>query len=90
MGMFLNRACSKSCFREKRIFKLSTMIICQKVNATAHCVLESGKKCIAGEALLAQHDVKNPHITVRAWGGGVTVQHTRETTIEIDDKGRRL
>ena len=34
------------------------MIICQKVNATAHCVLESGKKCIAGEALLAQHDVK--------------------------------
>ena len=79
--MFLNRTCSKSCFREKHIFKLSTMIICQKVNATAHCVLESGKKCIAGEALLAQHDVKNPH---------VTVQHTRETTIEIDDKGRRL
>ena len=58
------------------------MIICQKVNATAHCVLESGKKCIVGEALLAQHDVKK--------GGSVTVQHTRETTIEIDDKGRRL
>jgi len=40
------------------------MIICQKVIATAHCVLESGKKCIAGEALLAQHDVKKqiPHI----------------------------
>ena len=56
------------------------MIICQKVNATAHCVLESGKKCIAGEALLAQHDVKkNLRITVRTWGeggGSVTVQHT--------------
>ena len=54
------------------------MIICQKANATAHCVLESGQKCIVGEALLAQHDVKkNLRITVRAWGGGsVTVQHT--------------
>ena len=47
------------------------MIICQKVNATAHCVLESGKKWIAGEALLTQHDVKKTHITVRALGGGV-------------------
>ena len=27
MGMFLNRTCSKSCFREKCIFKLSTMMI---------------------------------------------------------------
>ena len=94
-GMFLNPACNKSWFREKRIFKLSTMIICQKVNATAHCVLESGKKWIAGEALLAQHDVKT-HISlcVLERGGvewrSVTVQHTRETTLEIDDKGRRL
>ena len=68
------------------------MIICQKANATAHCVLESGKKCIAGEALLAQHDVKKHHISLCVWSGGwsVTVQHIRETTVEIDDKGRLL
>ena len=93
--MFLNRACSKSCFREKRIFKLSTMIICQKVNSTAHCVLESGKKWIAGQALLVQHDVKKNTYHCACLGGGkceggVSLFNTRETTLEIDDKGRRL
>ena len=39
---------------------------------------------------------KKTHITVRAWGGGgkceggVSLFNTRETTLEIDDKGRRL
>ena len=52
------------------------MIICQKANATAHCVLESGKKCIVGEALLAQHDVKKTYVSLCVLGGVVSLFNT--------------